>query len=394
MAFALEATIKVSVPAGRGADILLITDGQIWDIDGLLQRIGDSAHRLFVIAVGASPSEELARKVSGLTRGACEFVAPGEDMRAAVGRLSARMGAPALTVGNVDWPGVPAWTLGAGQTAFPGDTMHVLAGFAARPVGSAVVTVVAGTTNLTQSCVLPESCSTEDALSRIAAMRRLASMEREAAAALAERYQLVTTYTSCVVVMERSGEEKAQGDPALRAVPQMLAAGWGGTSRVVSTPRQLREAHDHWLNMPALMSAPSAPVQDKVANSAPVSSGRFYQSAREDEESMLRRKKPAASPFAAALAKRLSRAGALPETIEELRSLGLEQVIIDKLREVVAEGNRELDVVTAWLAIFSWSRDGVSLGSRTKARLARAADRALRDRVSRALASVGAVRHA
>jgi hypothetical protein len=54
-------------------------------------------------------------------------------------------------------------------------------------------------------------------------------MEPVEATALAVHYQLVSRFTSCVVVLERAAGEKADGHPALRAVPQMLAAGWGGS---------------------------------------------------------------------------------------------------------------------------------------------------------------------
>ena len=90
-----EGTVEAEIVAhesGIAADVLLITDGEIWAIDALLESLANAQHRLFVIAVGASPAEELARQVAKVTRGACEFVTPGEDMRGAVARLLARMG--------------------------------------------------------------------------------------------------------------------------------------------------------------------------------------------------------------------------------------------------------------------------------------------------------------
>ena len=50
--------------------------------------------------------------------------------------------------------------------------------------------------------------------------------------ALAVQYQLVTQDTNFILVHERSAHEKAQEMPAGHRVPQMLAAGWGGSGTV------------------------------------------------------------------------------------------------------------------------------------------------------------------
>ena len=42
----------------------------------------------------------------------------------------------------------------------------------------------------------------------------------------------MTQYTSCVLVYEREESQKAEEVPAIRKVPQVLAAGWGGISSV------------------------------------------------------------------------------------------------------------------------------------------------------------------
>ena len=42
-------------------DIILITDGEIYDVEGVVNLAGRSRHRLFAIAIGAAPVEALAR---------------------------------------------------------------------------------------------------------------------------------------------------------------------------------------------------------------------------------------------------------------------------------------------------------------------------------------------
>ena len=66
-------------------------------------------------------------------------------------------------------------------------------------------------------------------LARIAAAKMLRSLDdAQAGAELACRYQLMSAWTNCLVVDVREEREKAEDLPALRKVPQMLSAGWGG----------------------------------------------------------------------------------------------------------------------------------------------------------------------
>jgi Ca-activated chloride channel family protein len=64
-------------------------------------------------------------------------------------------------------------------------------------------------------------------------------MHQSEALKLAIKYQLVSSYTNYIVVAERSDLEKTLELPALRKVPQMLAAGWGGAGTVLSESKML-----------------------------------------------------------------------------------------------------------------------------------------------------------
>ena len=387
MGAALEAALALPVPAGIAVDVLLITDGEIWEIDRLVERLANARHRLFVIAVGSSPAEELARKVAGVARGACEFVTPGEDMRGAVARLLARAGAPVLSVGTVSWPGRPAWTAGEDQVVFPGDTVHVLAGFHSQPQGLVTVALAGDQALPGVSCTLPELVAREDVLPRIAAMRRLFGMEREAAAALAERYQLVTAYTSCVVVLERGEGEKAAGQPALRPVPHMLVAGWGAMSHFhgAAGPLVTRSFAGSPARGPAARARATLSLAgDDSFDIPPFPAPRHV---GVDRNQLQDRQRAQLAGVAGRLAERLDlRKEPLPATMEDLRALGVSEAVLDLLRRIVADGYPEGEVVIAWLAIFAWTKDGAVLGQRLKTRLARAADRPLRERISSALA--------
>jgi Ca-activated chloride channel family protein len=395
MAGALAATLELAVPRDAAADVLLITDGEIWAIDALMRRLADSRHRLFVLAIGASPVEELARKISEITRGACEFVTPGEDMGGAVTRLLAKIRTPSLEIASIDWPGAQDWTVGKNQAIFAGDTVHLFGGFVAAPSGSVAVTL-RGDAEPAMVSELPEPSESGSTLARVAAMRRLAGLEPAEASALAERYALVTKYTSCVVVLARPDGEKSDADPKLRVVPQMLAAGWGATGDVNGASA----SESLFLRSPALPGtippeAASAFLrrsgvgeQKHLSHSDSARTADRHPGLTRNDNGPLVSALPRPS-IAARLAERLvERREPMPSTVEDLRALGVPEEILERLRETIAEGNTERDVVVAWLAIFAWSRAGTSLGVRLKARLALAADGELRSQISRRLPDI------
>ena len=230
---ALQAVLSLATPEDRQADLILITDGEIYDVAGVVDLAAKSNHRLFAIAIGAAPNEALARSLADQTGGACEFVGPTEDAEAAILRTFKRLHSSPRRLGAVQWPSTPDWTAPEPRAVFPGDTLHLLAGFAAQPTGTITLTVTdaAGQGTAIHLSVAPH-LTDGDLLPRLAAARRLSSLDEDAARDLAVKYQLATEYTSFVVVAERADVEKAQDLPATVAVPHMLAAGWGGSGEV------------------------------------------------------------------------------------------------------------------------------------------------------------------
>lgn len=98
MESALASTFNLD--SASGADVLLVTDGQISDIDGTIEAARVSGHRLFVVGVGSSPAESHLRLLAEATGGACDFVAAGEAVEPAVMRMFARLRSPRLRGGG------------------------------------------------------------------------------------------------------------------------------------------------------------------------------------------------------------------------------------------------------------------------------------------------------
>lgn len=231
MRAALEATLKISAPDTTTRDLILITDGEVYDVERIVSLAAQSGHRLFAIAIGAAPNEALARAVAEQTGGACEFVGAGEDAEAAILRTFKRLRSAPRTLAAVDWPARPEWIAPLPTAVFPGDTLHLFAGFTGQPTGETLVAVADATR---QGTILrigtANRLTASDLLPRLAAARRLIGMPPADAQNLAVRYQLATEQTSFVVVAERADGEKATDLPATIAVPHMLAAGLGGTA--------------------------------------------------------------------------------------------------------------------------------------------------------------------
>ena len=108
---------------------------------------------------------------------------------------------------DVAWPAQPDWVLQLPAVAHAGQTVHVIAGFEAAPIGS---------DGGRDAVALPGRTVTGDALSRVVAYQRLLSGHFPNPAAAAEEYQLVTEWTSLVAVLERADADKAIGLPETR----------------------------------------------------------------------------------------------------------------------------------------------------------------------------------
>lgn len=229
------------------ADVLVITDGEAWPTPALLQAAARSGHRVFAIGVGAAPAEDVLRELAEATGGACEFVTPGEDLEQAVLQMLQRMRQPGLAGLAADWGTTPVWSVPISRATSGGDTVLAMAGFRHGGEPSAEVRLLTGTGAALAEVARTEAQSPAPAeLGRLAAARRLPYLAKEDAAELAVAHQLVSRHTHAVLVHYRADEERAQQPARLQRVQQMLAAGWGGTSRVTSSSHRAAHSGVHF----------------------------------------------------------------------------------------------------------------------------------------------------
>lgn len=237
---ALKAAYAV---AGRDgpADIFLVTDGEVSDWERVVSDARRSGHRIFTVGVGSAVSEAFVRELAAATGGVCELVSPREGMSDRVVRHFERMRAPRAKHVAIRWPAgalnVTPDQIGA---VFEGDTVVACAQFQGTPVHGAAVLEVETDLGETfrQELVFPAPTPVADEVglslvARVAATARLKEQGNVVGLDTALHYRLVSPWTNWLVVAPLPEEQQAQDLPALRKVPQTLAAGWGGSGSVM-----------------------------------------------------------------------------------------------------------------------------------------------------------------
>ena len=244
MEAALQAVFKLPVlndtkdaKDSHGADVLLVTDGEIWQAEAMIAAARASGHRVFAIGVGSSPAEGVLRSLAEATGGACEFATPGEALEAAARRMLARIRQQPWRDVRIDWGTAPVWQTALPASVFGGDTVIAFAGMA-TPAPAATVRLLAVDVNGVATELARGEADAPcpgNSLPRIAAAQRIATADEQEALTLAVAYQLMSKQTNCILVHQRADADKATEEAELHRVSSMLAAGWGATSTVMES---------------------------------------------------------------------------------------------------------------------------------------------------------------
>lgn len=215
------------------ADILLLTDGEVWLDEDTQRAILKKGIRLFTIGIGSAVAQDVVQQLSDDTGGACELVSPTEDMSGRIYRHFNRMRQPQMEKLDIRWPHQPTWVSQPERACFAGDAYTVFAAFEEAPLGSATATFnFSGQPNTIIDVPLAIETEAADAIVRLGAKQHLPKVPQVFRRDWAVKYQLITDQTDYLIQVERAEGEKAEDYPELQIQPQMLPAGWGGTSTV------------------------------------------------------------------------------------------------------------------------------------------------------------------
>ena len=227
---ALTSTFKLSFAKAyeQGCDLLLITDGDVWEIEETIRQAKVSNHRIFAIRVGSAPAESLLRELAEKTGGACELITPHESISEGVLRMLQRMRSARTTSVQIAWQEEVLWQSSLPQQVFSAETIHVFAKLKTKPQTAPTLQWAVGEEAHTSAAPSLTHQSTDTTARLVAGARVLATSDEAEATELAVEYQLASRFTNLLLVHIREEDEKAKGLPKLQKIHQMQAAGWGG----------------------------------------------------------------------------------------------------------------------------------------------------------------------
>jgi Ca-activated chloride channel homolog len=213
----------------KNAVILLITDGEVWNIEEIIATVRASGQRIYAVGVGSAPSESLLKDMADVTGGASEMVTPRESMQKAVERLLIKIRQTQAIEQEFACEAPIVWQSRSAGHAAAGSSLMSWTQINTQGTALDELEVVQTVYPNGQTTPCPVIWDESLDLSRIAAALRLNDLtkakERER---LAVEYQLVTSETNLILVHERAENEKADDMPELHQVKPMLAAGWSG----------------------------------------------------------------------------------------------------------------------------------------------------------------------
>lgn len=223
--------------------VVLLTDGQVGNEAEILRAVlsARKSTRVYSFGIGTNVSDVLLKDMARQTGGAVEFIHPGERIDDTVVAQFSRALAPRVTELEVRFEGVESSELAPAELPPLVDAVPwTVFGRYATP-GKGKVTIKGRAGQEPFLITLPvdfPAASDRPAVEKLWAAERIRSWEsaeldgrraqrmKERIVQLAVAHQLVTQYTSFVVVEERTGERRASGQPDTRVVPVNAPAGW------------------------------------------------------------------------------------------------------------------------------------------------------------------------
>ncbi|MBI5491261.1 MAG: VWA domain-containing protein [Deltaproteobacteria bacterium] len=247
--------VLTEAPGSLPRQILLLTDGEVGNerecIDLAAKHSGNA--RIFTFGIGRGASEFLVRGLARATRGASEFIHPGERIEPKVMRQFGRVAVGSLRDVRVDWGPLEVDQVAPAEPPplFPGDRCtfygRVKGG---RPGEVAIVAEGPGGRLRFAVMVDPEKAEADDVVPALMARRAIQDLEegrtdgkkgasakrakkdavRARIVVLGCKYGLLSSATSFVAVEERPATGEAV-KAELRRVPIALTKSWHGTDR-------------------------------------------------------------------------------------------------------------------------------------------------------------------
>jgi Ca-activated chloride channel homolog len=283
MLAALESVFKSHRKMEESFDVMLITDGAVFENESLLRLAKNHRGRVFTVGVGHSAGE-IVEELAEVSGGACELITPDEGMVDKIERHCRRMRTKRIPGARIEWPSkLSRQEPEKIKTLYSGDTIHVFGYFDKKPEGEVALAWEndAGISSglVTEIPVISVCAKSDDIhpLSQLAAFETINRTKFELEkAALSERYGIVSECASMILVHEREELEKATALPELHQVEHMISSGSHGIGAMHSIGFASGPVED----IPAFLrrSSPGsgALFQTRSRDTSRSSKGRYY----------------------------------------------------------------------------------------------------------------------
>jgi Ca-activated chloride channel family protein len=331
----MEEALELALSYGKPLDILLLTDGECWNLNDVANKAKTQGSRIFTVGIGSAVAEDTVHMLADATGGACELLTPNEDMSTRIAAHFDRMRQPRITNTELAWGQTPAWTVESQRARFAGDSCLIWAELNETVGEIKAALQIENGPSIAETIALTHSSQLADSLVRLAAAARLPQLSGQTYLDWSLRYQLVTEETDYLITVERAEADKAGELPELQVLPQMLAAGWGGTGILASpSPRYSMNRG------PVMMSIAADKVESPMVDYYAPLAIRYRSSSPRLAQSNW-------DVFVTALEKRANRKlfASLPSSLKDLAKLGLPKELVEILRGFVAHGEQESVVV-------------------------------------------------
>jgi Ca-activated chloride channel family protein len=227
--------------------VVLLTDGQVGNEAEILREalaVRQRA-RVYSFGIGTNVSDPLLRDLARETHGAVEFIHPGERIDEKVTAQFARAIAPQIEEVSVTFDGVDVQELSPAPIPplVDGEPWVLFGRYTRAGRGRAELKGVRHEKSgplafsLAVDLTLPERAAAPH-VEKLWARERIRDLERarltgrraeankERITKLAVEYQVVTEFTSFLVVEHRAGDRLSSGQPQTRVIPVNMPAGW------------------------------------------------------------------------------------------------------------------------------------------------------------------------
>jgi hypothetical protein len=256
-------------PVFKDRVIFLLSDGEVGNEEEIMELAGKnvSRTRLFTVGIRAGSNEYLIKGLARASRGAWEFIFPGERIEPKVLRIFEKISNKSLDDLVINWtmdgveqaPGLPA--------VFPDFPQTIFARGKAATQSSGPLQVKGKNGNKEQEWYIDVVAvdAQEIPIPVLWARERIRNLEdfpgglkepgsrqeerrgqkwKEMVISLSKEYNILSKFTSYVAIEEREEKDKTAGPLVLRKVPVMVTEGWNVKSTVsISFHRIARVPH-------------------------------------------------------------------------------------------------------------------------------------------------------